>query len=374
VQAVLASLLLGLAALTRTHAILLVGVAAVFAVPPLTTGRWRDRLSLSLPLIGAVAVVVAVSLAVSDPNRGAGNIVEAAARYSSASIPRIASNAVALPIHWVLAMAFAAPWLALRWREMLTTRPGVIALVLGVALSAAALRYAGRPVLPLALVAAAGVAAIWDALALGWAARDWRQLALGCWLLVALCAVPYFNLPAKLLCVSAPAAALLLSGELARRGRRTAIVVLGVTVVMGAGLGVAILRADAALGELGRRAAAEMIAPRVAAGQRVWFVGHWGFQWYAENAGARPATLTPPYPAPGDHLVVSLVSARSDAVIEAIESRNPTMTRVGVLQDVTPGGRILNKRLGAGFYSNISGYWPWVWSDAPIDVILAFDL
>jgi hypothetical protein len=199
-------------------------------------------------------------------------------------------------------------------------------------------------------------------------------VALACWLLVALCAVPYVQLPPKLLVLAAPAAALLVADQLAVSGRRTAFAVLGTTILAGAALGVAILRADSALGDLGRRAAAELIAPRVAAGQRVWFVGHWGFQWYAENAGGIPATITAPYPGPGDHLVVSLGSDRSDDVLQAIATRNPALTRVGELQDAVPGGRIMNKRLGAGFYSNRSGYWPWVWGDGPIDVFLSFDL
>ena len=73
----------------------------------------------------------------------------------------------------------------------------------------------------------------------------------------------------------------------------------GLVAVLGVVLGVALLRADAALAGAGRRAGPTLIAPRVAAGERVWFVGHWGFQWYAERAGARIVTTTPPYPAPG---------------------------------------------------------------------------
>ncbi len=83
------------------------------------------------------------------------------------------------------------------------------------------------------------------------------------------------------------------------------------TTVAGCALGFAILRADAAFADVGRRAAAELIAPRIAAGERVWFLGRWGFQWYAERAGARPVTLTAPFPARGDEVVVATASARS---------------------------------------------------------------
>lgn len=374
-QGVLAACFLALGALTRSHVFLLLGVGAVFLVGPLlATKSWRDRLVLCAPLLAAPVVVALVTLMTSDPQHGAGSILDAAARYSSASTPRLASNTVALPIHWVLAMAFGVPWLALRGRTMVRTRSVLLAALAGTLLSAMALSHAGRSMVPLAAVAGLGIATLWDAISDGWRRKDWVQVAFGMWLLIALCAVPYVNLPAKLLVASAPAAALLVARELAGQRRRTAWIVLGTTLGLGAGLGVAILRADAALGDLGRRAAAELIAPRVAAGQRVWFVGHWGFQWYAENAGAQHATLTAPYPVPGDLLVVSLGSARSDAVLDAIASRNPAMRQVGLLQDIRPGGRVMNKKLGVGFYSNVSGYLPWSWGESPVDVFLSFDL
>ena len=374
-QGVLAACFLGLGALTRSHVFLLVGVGAVFLVGPLlATNSWRDRVVLSAPLLAAPVVVALVTLITSDPQHSAGSILDAAARYSSASTPRLAGNAVALPIHWVLAMAFAVPWVALRWRAMLRSRSVLLAALVGTLLSAAALSHAGRAMIPLALVAGLGIATLWDAIAGGWSRRDWAQMALGLWLLIALCAVPYINLPAKLLVVSAPAAAILVARELAQQRRATAWVVLGATLGLGVGLGVAVLRADAAFGDMGRRAASEVIAPRVAAGQRVWIVGHWGFQWYAENAGARHATLTSPYPEPGDFLVVSLGSAPSEPLLQGIARRLPGMRQVDRIQDTRPGGRIMNKRLGAGFYSNASGFLPWVWGDSPIDVILSFEL
>ena len=61
--------------------------------------------------------------------------------------------------------------------------------------------------------------------------------------------------------------------------------ILALTTIAGVTLGIAILRADAAFAGLGRRAVAELIAPNVAAGHRVWFATNWGFQWYATRAG-----------------------------------------------------------------------------------------
>jgi hypothetical protein len=151
-------------------------------------------------------------------------------------------------------------------------------------------------------------------------------------------------------------------------------VLLSGVVALGLGLGVAILRADAALAEVGRRATAELIEPRVAAGQRVWFVGHWGFQWYAENAGARPVTLTPPYPSRGDFLVVDLGGGTSTPLLDMMANRFPRMVQVGHVLDPEPGGRIMDGKLGVGFYSNAAGHLPWAWGTTPVDVFMGFDL
>ena len=68
-----------------------------------------------------------------------------------------------------------------------------------------------------------------------------------------------------------------------------------------------------------RTAAARLIRPRVEAGQRVWFAGHWGFHWYAEEAGAMVLSVDPPFPRRGDIVVSSSVdrpvgpAARSSA-------------------------------------------------------------
>ena len=139
---------------------------------------------------------------------------------------------------------------------------------------------------------------------------------------------------------------------------------LGLAAVLGTTLGIAILRTDTSFAGLARRAAVELIAPQVAAGNRVWFAGHWGFQWYAQKAGARAATLAPPSPAAGD-LLVSSLRAKGQAL-----DRYPYRTRLASLAEDTPGGRIMCDELGAGFFANGSGYLPWVWGRVPLDELV----
>jgi hypothetical protein len=59
---------------------------------------------------------------------------------------------------------------------------------------------------------------------------------------------------------------------------------------------------DARAEMLGARAAARAIAD--AGGGRVWYVGHWGFQYYAEQAGMTPIVPEESVLRPGDWLVM----------------------------------------------------------------------
>ena len=60
------------------------------------------------------------------------------------------------------------------------------------------------------------------------------------------------------------------------------------------------------LAQTQREAVETLVTGRIIAmGQRVWIAGHWGFQWYAEEAGAEPVTRRAPLPQPGDIIVDS---------------------------------------------------------------------
>jgi hypothetical protein len=104
-------------------------------------------------------------------------------------------------------------------------------------------------------------------------------------------------------------------------------------------------------------------------GHRVWFAGHWGFQWYSEKAGGRILTLTPPYPEAGDLVVTSYECQPGTEIIETLRQRSGT--HLARLEDASPGGRVMSHEAGAGFFSNSWGYLPWGWGTEPLDT---FDL
>lgn len=367
-QGALAALLLGLAGLARTHLVLVLGIGALLLAGDFwKPSSWlRTRWTVWVPVAAALMITVGVVLFTRDPVAATG-LVGTTLQVSSRE--QLAPNIVAFLTHWVLVLPLAIPWVLLRPAAILRRWP---VLVLGTALSATLLSIAGHSPVVFSLVPGLGFAVLFDILLDGWTRRDAVQLSLGVWLLVALAAVPYGHVPSKYLLASAPAAALLVARAMAARGGAVARIVLGLTLVLGIGLGTAILRADAAFAGLGRRAVADLVAPTVAAGHRVWFTPHWGFQWYAERAGGKIVTLLPPHPIPGDFLVTSDKTEQAVRVQRLLTSRYRGRARhIARVEDTQPGGRLMDHGLGVGFFSNTWGYLPWVWSNEVLD---GFDL
>jgi hypothetical protein len=152
-----------------------------------------------------------------------------------------------------------------------------------------------------------------------------------------------------------PAAAILLTRQLdaATTARRF---LLPAAVGGGIVLSLLILTGTRSLALTQKKAVDELIVPRVRAGQHVLFAGHWGFHWYAEAAGAEPATWLDPAPRPGEMVVVSFIDLPMFAT---------KWTRYSVVErwsENCPGGRVMDYEEGAGFFSNAFGTLPWVWS------------
>jgi hypothetical protein len=171
------------------------------------------------------------------------------------------------------------------------------------------------------------------------------------WLLVPVPVIAYVQIAPKYLLPALPAAAILAAYGLDRLAlRRT---VLALLTAAGAMLGILILRADTRMAGSAREAAARLILPRVEAGERVWFAGHWGFHWYAEAAGAVPLTLDPPFPIRGDIVVQSTVD-RPVGLLPVLPR-----TLLETWGDLEPSGQVMSQH--AGFYSDLWGLLPWWW-------------
>lgn len=170
-------------------------------------------------------------------------------------------------------------------------------------------------------------------------------------LLVPVPVIAYVQIAPKYLLPVLPAAAILAAHGLDRLASRRAV--LALLTAAGVTLGVLILSADARMTGRARAAADQLIRPRVEAGERVWFAGHWGFHWYAEAAGAEPLSIDPPFPRRGDIVVSSSVD-RPVGLLPQVPR-----TLIETWGSSEPSGQVMSRN--AGFYSDLWGLLPWWW-------------
>lgn len=361
-RAVPGAALLALAPLARSHlAVLLAfGPFIVGADLLLRPGRVRALARLLWPFGLATALAGAILLVTRDPVRSGGSLASAAAGLSDPV--NAAFNAYCFAVHWVLATTFGVAWCALRARAMIRRWWSFALASAGLALFSWARHGAddNRWIVP---VAAAGLAVLLDVLIDAVQRRDGLQLVLWAWLLLPLPVVVYTHFPAKYLIASIPAACLLVARAAARSPAAGRWVV-GTASVAGLLLGVAILRADAKLAEVARAGVRRLVTPELVQGRTLWYDGHWGFHWYAEEAGARPWTATRDQPRPGDIILTN--TNRPTPLDEGVYR---ALVHLDRFEDRTEGGRVMSLAADAGFYSNAWGYLPWSWGDDVIDAI-----
>jgi hypothetical protein len=354
-------LLLSAAVLCRASTAPLVLVAALLLMP--TTAK---RAAECLWPLGVAVVVAAVLLSL---NRGpAGNATLGGAFQMLTSMRNVPRNLVA----FLCFQALTGPLLVYALLGRGWKFAGVVAalVALGVALSRVAgsanlVLYAVPAALGICFVAACvgvvrdiqgeplpngrGSDVLTEPGAI-WVGSAWPLLV---WLGAGLVALPYVHMGAKYLLPGVPAAALLVVLHGARVRQRRYPVTVALVIALGWISGALIVVGDSTLASSQREAVDRLIAPRIHRGLTVWAGGQWAFLAYAEDAGARALANTPPLPAPGDTIVISRLDYygkldRLPIHRELLHTRSDS--RCGVF--------VLNRRLGAGFYSIRFGYLP----------------
>jgi len=344
---VISALALGLAPIARLHLVFLWPVAAVLLGDDARIFDVRSWIALPkrrwIPLMVAVFVFVAALALTHEP----GNGLRPAHMYLR---PENAfRNLQSYQTYWIRAMPLGLAWLVLRNRRV---RFWLLPIGLGPLLF---WRVWGRHPLVFwtTLCAGLGAVVLMDILFWSFQSREQRRIACALWLLIPLVALPYIQLPVKYLVACAPAAALLIADLLTDfRWRRAA---LGGIVAAGAILGTMVLSADYQFAEMGRQATTRLIAPRVAAGHRVWVSSQWGLYWYAQKAGAQ-VLRSDDVPAPGDYLVRGGMEGYPGTL-----KRLPPAVQIETLTLGGPGGRTMSLKYGAGLYDNGYGDLMWAW-------------
>jgi hypothetical protein len=124
-------------------------------------------------------------------------------------------------------------------------------------------------------------------------------------------------------------------------------------LLFGAALSLWLMRMDSDFASAARLAARDLCATYLNAGRQLWFQGHWGFQYYMEQGGARALESDFIEPRRGDIVVVP-----SEGVNQFDLGTN--LVRLVATKEYggTPCWSVMNSEVGAGFYAATAGPFP----------------
>ena len=295
------------------------------------------------PLLLTVLLVVAILSLNRGPAAKAG---VAGAFQQLTSIRNVPRNTVAFLCFQALTGPVLAYWLLIGGRRFLAAATVLVAL--GCALAALT---GSANLQQYAVPAALGICFAAAFLGLFRELRHAAPLAL--WAGSGLLAAPYVHMAAKYLLPGVPAVALLVVLHGARLEPRRFGFILALLIAAGGIAGILIVVGDSTLAGSERAAVDQFVAPRLRQGQTVWAGGQWAFLGYAQKAGAQSLANTPPFPQPGDFIVISHLDyyGKPDQLPLRLEL-------VNVKLDDRCGVFVMNRRLSAGFYSIRFGYLP----------------
>jgi len=276
-------------------------------------------------------------------------------------------------------VAFFAPWL---WSRRALAFAGIAGVVLAGALVVA--RRLGplsltdgdgvhsAPVVQLAVLAVAGAGVLALAVADLARRRDPGAVLLFLWVAGTFLFTLFFNwaVNARSLLPVAPAAGILIARRLDALPRplRGPRLFPALPVAAAAVLALLLAAADESLAGSARTAALRLTGAAARRGT-LWFQGHWGFQHYMEDRGARPLDWRRSRLSAGDRVAIpidnaNVVALPADAVVH----------REAFDVAVVPLLATMNPRLGAGFYLDDWGPLPFAFGRVPPERYVLLDL
>ncbi len=294
------AVLMALAMLTKYFGLALVPLLAAYALTRRSPARvWLGFLAVPLAALAAYQIW---TLALYGQGLMGDAAAYAAGQRAGHGAGPLASGVVAL------GFAGGSLFGLVAFAPLLWSRRALAGAAAAVALAALALAHAGAVgpaslrdagglrwtlIAQLAICAVAGTQILALAAVDLWARRDGEALLLVLWVVGTLAFAAFVNwtVNARSILPVAPAVAILLARRLDQRfGTRSAAATWGLLalVIPGAVVALVAARADQALADSARTAAAVVRTQLRPPAGTTWFQGHWGFQLYMEAAGARP--------------------------------------------------------------------------------------
>jgi hypothetical protein len=367
----LAGLLIALAALTKYVGLLLVPLLVLYA-------WWRDRrpssawLWLLLPpaIIGGYLLVMQKLYGrplILDAASFAAGSASAFGRWSPAKLLiGLTFTGGCFPL--------AAVFAGRLWSR--TTLLIAAAAVIALGLTLASIHSISAWIFPVERTAALLIAAQCALLAVSALATlslPWRDVAdradapavvLVVWILGVFAFATFVNwtINGRTLLLMAPAASISLARALERApaSARRGGIALAAPWVAAAGLALAVAAADARWADSARRAAHDLCDTYRVREGHLWFMGHWGFQYYMEGLGGRALDFDRSELNAGDLMIMP---QNNTAVVRP----PPPWARWNRTAEY-PGSRLLatmQPQVGAGFHADVWGPLPWAIGDVP---------
>jgi 4-amino-4-deoxy-L-arabinose transferase-like glycosyltransferase len=198
------------------------------------------------------------------------------------------------------------------------------------------------------------------------AVKDFREeksaasVFLGLWILGTFFFAAYVNwtVNARSVLPLIPAAAILLARRFDHPlsfPKNAPAVSVAVTLMASAAVSLWITAADSELANSARDAAFLVYKKTHDRSGKLWFVGHWGFQYYLESLGVAPLDLSAPEAHSGDFVVIPRNNSHVAQILPAFIS---SQENVEVL--LKARATTVSSELGAGFYSSNWGPLPFV--------------
>ena len=209
----------------------------------------------------------------------------------------------------------------------------------------------------LTLFIAAGFSVLALAAADAWRRKDADSLLLMLWVFGTFIFTGFLNwaINARSVLPLIPAAGILLARRvdaLRKTSVRLRPMMLVIPLAAAGAVSLWLTRADTQLANSARTAATLIDQKTSNQPGTVWFLGHWGFQYYMESFGARPVVLRDPPQRPGDFLATAgnrlLLEVRPEFVTSRDVIQIPMRLGISTVQD----------QIGAGFYSSDTGPLP----------------
>ncbi|HVM46929.1 MAG TPA: glycosyltransferase family 39 protein [Candidatus Acidoferrum sp.] len=191
-----------------------------------------------------------------------------------------------------------------------------------------------------------------------WEQRDATTVLLLLWVLGILLFATTLNwtLNGRSVLPMAPAIAILAARRLQRRcqAQQAAIPSSLLWPALAAGLlSLTLAKADCDLADTGRTAALTLCTNFQHPGKRLWFEGHWGFQYYMEQGGAKPLESNFAQATAGDVVIVPSENVN-------IFDLATNLVRLSETLEYRPNTccSTMNLAVGAGFYAGTAGPFP----------------